>query len=517
MSAIRDAEDGWTILADRLPGSIFWIKDNPLERWDGKRVIIIGAARQGLALARYLTLHGAEVVITDRLTKEELSPAIQPLGDLSIEWVLGSHPIEILENADLVCPSGGVPLALPLIQEAIRRDIPLSNDSQIFLEAAPCPVIGITGSAGKTTTTTLVGRMANAAVELLASRQAQELQFVNLGAAVFSRSPQARIWIGGNIGTPLISSVDRMQSGDLAILELSSFQLELMTRSPQLAAVLNITPNHLDRHSSMTAYWEAKARIIRFQSSEDVTVLGRDDPGAWKLADEVKGRLITFGMIEPPDGVEGTFLKKDGSALAGRFKGLTKEKEMELMPREIVLLRGEHNLANVLAACAIAAAAGLPVEAMRAGVQGFSGVHHRLEYVRTWHGAVWYNDSIATAPERAMAAIRSFDEPLVLLVGGRDKNLPWDDFARLVKERVDHLILFGEAAEIIQAAIKKAGQSQVKVHKCKDLHTAILSAADVAEPGVVVLLSPGGTSYDAFRDFEERGEAFKQWVMELPE
>jgi UDP-N-acetylmuramoylalanine--D-glutamate ligase len=281
--------------------------------------------------------------------------------------------------------------------------------------------------------------------------------------------------------------------------------------------VLNITPNHLDRHSSLAAYWEAKARLVRFQSPEDTAVLGRDDPGAWLLAGETKGSLVTFGIKQLPPGVQGTYLHVDGSALVGRFSSPAGEEEVRLMLRDAISLRGDHNLANVLAACAIAAAAGLPVEAMQAGVQGFSGVPHRLEYVRTWRGTDWYNDSIATAPERAMAAIRSFDEPLVLLAGGRDKNLPWEDFARLVQERLDHLVLFGEAAGIIQAAIDKTGQSRLDVRKCEDLHAAVLAAAEVASPGSVVLFSPGGTSFDAFRDFEERGEAYKRWVMELPE
>jgi UDP-N-acetylmuramoylalanine--D-glutamate ligase len=478
---------------------------------------VVGAARQGQALARFLDRHGAQVVINDRLSRQELAPVVDSLSDLEIDWVLGGHPLDILGGADLVCPSGGVPLTLPLIEEAVRRGIPLSNDSQIFLEAAPCPVIGITGSAGKTTTTTLVGRMANAALDLLQAQEAGELHYLPVGGTVFSRSAHARAWVGGNIGSPLISSLDRMGPDDLAILELSSFQLEIMTRSPQVAAILNITPNHLDRHSSFASYAAAKANILRFQSSGEIAVLGRDDPGAWGLASEVVGRLITFSISQPQDGLPGTFLSSDGSTLMGRYSSAEGEPVIPLLPRELVKLRGEHNLQNVLAACAIAAAAGLPVEAMQAGIEGFSGVPHRLEYVRTWHGADWYNDSIATAPERAMAAIRSFDEPLVLLAGGRDKNLPWADFARLVQTRVDHLILFGEAAGKIQKALEESGPQQVDLWVCGDLRSAVHLAAEIVNPGEVVLLSPGGTSFDAFRDFEERGEAYKRWVMALPE
>jgi UDP-N-acetylmuramoylalanine--D-glutamate ligase len=327
----------------------------------------------------------------------------------------------------------------------------------------------------------------------------------------------AKVWVGGNIGSPLITALDEMQPDDLAIMELSSFQLEIMDRSPQVAGLLNLTPNHLDRHGTMEAYTAAKARILDFQSSQDIAVLGREDTGAWSLKERVRGRLLSFGLQEPPAGQEGTFLR-DGMLFL-RMKGVTGVSETHIMAQSRIRLRGEHNLLNVLAACALAAAAGLPASAMQAGVEGFQGVAHRLEYVRSWGGAEWYNDSIATAPERAMAAIRSFDEPLVLLAGGRDKDLPWEDFAALVRQRVDHLIVFGEATEkIIRAfdAAPETGMTAASLTRCKGLHEAVQAAANIVEPGDVVLLSPGGTSFDEFKDFEERGKCFAHWVNELP-
>ncbi|RPI87199.1 MAG: UDP-N-acetylmuramoyl-L-alanine--D-glutamate ligase [Chloroflexi bacterium] len=469
-----------------------------MAEWRDKRVLIIGAARQGTALARYLASKGARVILNDRRTPEELGSARASLSDLSgsIEWVLGEHPLAILDSADLICPSGGVPLSLPLIVEALRRGIPLSNDSQIFMEEAPCMVVGITGSAGKTTTTTLAGRMAQAAVT----------------SSGLGFHPE-RAWVGGNIGSPLISVVDQMGSSDLAVMELSSFQLELMTVSPQVASILNITPNHLDRHDSMQSYTAAKARILGYQGNGDSAVLGRDDPGAWGLSSAVKGKLYSFGLSPLPEGSEGVYLD-DGHVMLR-----VDNKPIEIMERSHVGLRGEHNLQNTLAACAVCAAAGLPVDAMIAGVEGFTGVSHRLEFVREWKGASWYNDSIATAPERSMAAIRSFDERLVLLAGGRDKNLPWDEFAQLVCRRVGHLVLFGEAAGKILSAVERAceagGAKQPAITKCSGLRQAVVSAAEACAPGDVVLLSPGGTSFDEFRDFEERGEAYRKWVMML--
>ncbi len=453
--------------------------------WSTKRVLIIGAARQGTALASYLVAHGARVVLNDRRDADELATVRQSLDDLSIEWVLGSHPLELLDQVDLVCVSGGVPLTLPLIIEAQNRGLPLSNDSQIFLDAAPCKVIGITGSAGKTTTTSLVGQM------------------------LFETSN--RVWVGGNIGNPLIANLDEMTHDDVVVMELSSFQLELMTCSPDIAAVLNVTPNHLDRHGTMEAYSAAKARILDFQGPGDTAILGHDDPGAWGFADSVRGDLITFGMARPPKGRFGTFLQDDWITLWDR------DSSQKLLPLESVQLRGEHNILNVLAACAIAAAVDTPADAMRAGVEKFTGVAHRLEFVRSWGGADWYNDSIATAPERAIAAIHSFEEPIVLLVGGRDKNLPWADLATVVSQQVDHLVIFGEASDIISRAMDAAENTgcPYTTKVCQGLHEAVQSAAEVVEPGDIVLLAPGGTSFDEFVDFAERGEWFRKWVNEL--
>lgn len=471
--------------------------------WSGQRVVIIGAARQGLALAAYLAKRQAQVVINDRRNAQELDNVRRQFTDQvgapeRIEWVLGGHPTSLLDGTDWLAVSGGVPLNNPLVTTAVERGIPLTNDSQIFLDAAPCRVIGITGSAGKTTTTSLVGEIARAAKQ------------------------PGQVWVGGNIGTPLISSVDAMQAFDLAIMELSSFQLELMHTSPHIAAVLNITPNHLDRHVTMEAYKTAKMHILAHQTDRDIAVLGREDPGANSLTDKVAGRLLTFGIRQPEEDAltwEGTYVS--GNEL--RLQTLRPFADLHLFNRNAIGLRGEHNLMNVLAACAIAAAAELPITAMQTAVENFRGVPHRLEFICTWHGADWYNDSIATAPERSMAAIRAFEEPLVLLAGGRDKDLPWDEFTSLVSQRVDHLVVFGEAAEKILHALQacnlhpeeRGERSPLTVTRCADLHSAVQAAAELVEPGDVVLLSPGGTSFDEFRDFEERGECFSRWVKDL--
>ena len=454
--------------------------------WSGRRVLILGAARQGLALARWLSIHGAQVTLSDSRSADDLRIARESLAEYPIQWALGGHPLTLLDSTDVLCLSGGVPLTLPIVTEAINRGIPLSNDSQIFMEVVPCKTIGITGSAGKTTTTTLVGKMAAAAYG-------------------------GHAYTGGNIGDPLINYVDQMDSKDIAILEISSFQLEQMTISPNIAAILNITPNHLDRHGTMEAYTAAKARLLDFQSSTDVAILGRDDKGAWNLRNRVKGKLLTFSLHELEEGLSGAYYHdgllnlRDGNAY------------LPLILREKIFVRGDHNVLNVLAAFTIGHAAGFPLDAMLEAVEEFRGVEHRQEFVCELHGVRWYNDSMATAPERTIAAIHSFDEPIVLLLGGRDKDLPWEDLIQLANARVDHIVLFGEAAEKIGKTIEQLGPGprRFTVARADGLQAAVQLAAEVAQAGDVVLLSPGGTSFDEFKDFAERGERFRTWVREL--
>ena len=462
-----------------------------MENWSGKKVIVIGAARQGTALSRYLASKGAQVILTDMHSLDDLPANLPDLEKLGIELRLGGHPLELLEGADLVCVSGGVPLTIPFIQAALQRGIPLSNDSQIFLEACPAQVIGITGSSGKTTTTALVGLMAQKYFEM--------------------KQNGHRAWVGGNIGNPLIEQVDQIAEDDLVVLELSSFQLELMTRSPQIAAILNITPNHLDRHGSMQAYIAAKSRILRFQHAGDVAILNRDDPGSWSLAEHLKSDLISFVFQKPDSKQNGTYIYKDAIWLQlGR-------ESLKMLPLEWIQLPGRHNIANVLAACAIAAAASLALPAIQTAIEEFTGIPHRLEFIRNINGADWYNDSIATAPERTMAAIEAFEGPLVLLLGGRDKNLPWDDLAQLIHQRVRAVVLFGEAAGLIEKALGavKKGETLQVISRCNTLEEAVQAAAKLAQPGDTVLLSPGCTSFDAFKDFEERGEYFRKLVNAL--
>jgi UDP-N-acetylmuramoylalanine--D-glutamate ligase len=452
----------------------------------GARVVILGLGRQGTALARWLVRQGAEVTVSDRQPAERLGRFLQALEGLPVRYVLGDHPLSLLEGCDLLCLSGGVPLDIPIVQEAVRRGIPLANDAQLFLERCRGWTAGITGTSGKTTTTALVGAMCQAA--------------------------GFRTWVGGNIGNPLIEFVEEIGPEDRVILELSSFQLEIMTVSPRVAAVLNIAPNHLDRHKTMEAYIAAKQRILDFQDVEDVAVLGYDDPNARSLAAAVRGRLRFFSRER--EVARGAFLR-EGTL----FLRLGSE-AWPICRVEEVRLRGRHNLWNVLAAAAVAGSLGADIGAIREAVLTFSGVPHRLERVREVRGVLYVNDSIATTPERVRVALEAFEEPIVLLAGGRDKGLPWEETAEVIARRVRVLIAFGELGDrIVEAA--RAARARVDgvvlehLERVATLEEAVARAAGLAQPGEVVLLSPGGTSFDAYRDFEERGMHFRQLVEAL--
>ncbi|MFO7321553.1 MAG: UDP-N-acetylmuramoyl-L-alanine--D-glutamate ligase [Chloroflexota bacterium] len=449
----------------------------------GKRVGIIGLARQGKALARWLPTRGASVVAADSKTAEQLK--LNPDDYPGVQFMLGGNIEGFLDGMDLLCLSGGVPLDLPVVQAAVARGIPLSNDAQLFLERCPAPVIGITGSAGKTTTTTLVG-----------------LMMKNAGYTT---------WVGGNIGDVLLDVFDQVQPDHRVVMELSSFQLELATVSPAISAITNLTPNHLDRHGTMEAYVRAKANILLHQRPDDIAVLCRDDAVTYALQDAVVGDLVWFSARDMvPDG---TFLAGQRIVLSGLA---SPDGEPHVIgERGDIPLRGEHNVLNVLAACAIAGSAGVAPDVMMDTVRSFQGVPHRLEVVREVGGVTYINDSIATAPERVVAALRSFDEPIVLLAGGRDKKLDWSQMVALALHKTRHIIAFGEAGSLVAETVRELHGDPAQITQVQTLDEAVKRAAEVAQPGDIVLLSPGGTSYDAFVDFAARGDYFRELVLRL--
>lgn len=445
----------------------------------GRKVTVLGFAREGVDLARFLVEAGAHVQVSDLRGPEELASSIASVEGLPIRFLLGRHPREEVLDAAILFVSPGVPQELDVIQEARRRGIEVSSGTRLFFQLCPAPIVGITGSSGKSTTTALVG-------EIL-------------------REDGRHVLVGGNIGVPLLGRLREITPSSWVVLELSSFQLETLDMSPHVSTITNISPNHLDRHGSMERYVAAKERILLFQKPGDVGVLNADDPGS--KAFRPMAARVEFSMRGR---VHGAYLDGDRMVLDldGRARTVCGVSD--------VLLRGRHNLANVLAACATAGAVGASPESMVRAIRRFRGLDHRLQLVGEIDGVQYYNDSIATSPDRAIAGLLAFDEPVVLIAGGRDKHLPMEEWAAVMCQRVRSLVLIGEATPKILTALQQVrGPSGPTVHTAEDMAHAVKLARQLSRPGDVVLLSPGCTSFDMFRDFAERGEVFARCVRQL--
>ena len=446
-----------------------------------KRVTVLGLGIEGVDLVRYLASHGASVTVSDMRPPEALARRIEELDGLPVRFSLGEHRADDIVTADKVFVSQGVPLTLPVLEQARERGVPISSMTRLFLELCPGPVIGITGSSGKTTTTALVG-------------------------AMFAAAGRRHV-VGGNIGVGILGLLDQITPDTTVVLELSHTQLETAERSPHIACVLNVTPNHLDRYS-WEEYIALKLRILQHQSRDDIAVLNLDDEVACAFGTEAPGQVVWFSARRVPSGSaafvrDGTIVWRQGSV------------ESRVLALEDIPLRGAHNVMNVLAAVAIAGTAGLQFDAIAKAVREFTPVPHRLELVATIDGAAYYNDSIATTPERTLAGLRSFDERIVLLIGGRDKQLPLEEMANEACERCRAVICFGEAASLLEEALREAAtgyDEPPEIEVVDSLADAVAAAQRLAQPGDVVLLAPACTSYDAYQNFEERGEDFRRMV-----
>ncbi|MBI4214193.1 MAG: UDP-N-acetylmuramoyl-L-alanine--D-glutamate ligase [Chloroflexi bacterium] len=457
-----------------------------LRGFRGRTIGIVGLGREGLDLVRFLCGHGAQITVSDSANAPTLALTLDSLRDLPVRYLLGNQLGSDLMNCDEILVSPGVARSAPVVAEPAAAGIPVSSATRLYFELCPGPVLAVTGSSGKTTTTTLIGRMLRAA-----------------GLPTL---------VGGNIGTPMLAQMESATPSTWSVLELSSFQLEDMTQSPRVGAVLNITPNHLDRHVDMEEYIQAKGNLIRFQREDDVAVLNADDPIVCTLPGH--GRAVFFSLQGP---VDGTWLEGNQLVAGGRIPALGGthiDAPGPFLTTTQIPLRGLHNVANVLAASAAALSVGCPVASIAEVVRSFRPVPHRIEIVAEVEGVTYVNDSIATSPERSMAALASFEEPIVLIAGGRDKHLPMEDWARAIGERVRAVVLVGEASGQIRAALKAAA-ARCPVESAGSFAQVVPMARRLARRGDVVLLSPGCTSFDEFRDYEARGEAFRTAVREL--
>jgi UDP-N-acetylmuramoylalanine--D-glutamate ligase len=441
-----------------------------------RAVVVIGAGRSGLACARTLSREGNRVILVDRADSPVIRERVASLPS-SVEVRLGGYPDDVAADALMVCPSPGVPWDAPELEVARAHSVPVRSEMDLVFERCRARICGITGTNGKTTTTALV-------------------------AAIFERAGE-RVHLGGNIGMTMLDRLDGVVDTDWVVLELSSFQLESV-REPRcaIACVLNVTPDHLDRHGDFATYAETKRRLVRF--ALDDAVLGFDDPTTREMATVAHCRVHQFGL-QPgvTDGAtasEGDVVSVEGGVIA------------TLLPVAEIPLFGEHNLRNVLAAVAVARAAGLETSPIAGAVRDFHAVAHRLQTVRDEAGVLWVNDSKATNVESALAALRSFPgRTIVWIGGGKGAGTSIDGLADEVAARARHAILNGASAPEIDAALAQRRFAQRTV--VATLGDAVHAAEAIARPGDVVLFAPGYKSFDQFRDFEQRGEAFAALVV----
>lgn len=444
-----------------------------------KRVLVVGLARSGRAVARRLAREGAIVTVTDLRPPSSFAPVLREMMDQKIGFELGVHREETFLKQDLIVVSPGVPWDTPALEAARQRKILVVPEVEAASWFFDSTLVGITGTNGKTTTTALLGKMLEAS-----------------GYSAF---------VAGNIGIPLISAVDLFSPESIVVTELSSFQLEAIQNfRAHVAVLLNITENHLDRHRTFDAYVSAKAQIFRNQGPEDYAILNADDPTVMSLAPLIASTKVFFSMEQ--DLPEGILLSK------GRILYRVGHLERMLMEAREIRLRGAFNVANVMAASAAACILGADFKAIRSAAREFTGVEHRLEYVRTVRGVEFYNDSKSTSVDAAAKALQTFDKGVHLILGGKDKGAPYSPLWPLLEGRVKGVYLIGEATEKIAADLGGAN-----LRRSVNLETAVHQAFARAIPGDVVLLSPACASFDQFQDFEERGRTFKEVVGRLTE
>ena len=440
----------------------------------GKKVLVLGLARTGRECARFLAQRGASVQVTDVRSEEELKQEMETLAALPIRYFLGGEDPDWLEGVDIIVPSPGVPAENVLLKEGSRRGIKILSEIEFACRFLRAPLVAITGTNGKSTTTTLVGEMLKAS-----------------GGKVF---------VGGNIGTPLIGFV----GGDWewGVVEVSSFQLEWIEEfRPRISVLLNLTEDHLDRYPNFRAYCHAKQRIFEAQAANDIAILSRDDRLVWEMRKRIRARVVSFGFSEVDDGVfvaAREMIWRDGS-------------REEKFPLSRVKIQGVHNVENMMAAIAVAKSAGVSASLIQKVLEEFPGLEHRLEFVREKDGVRYYNDSKGTNVGAVVKSLASFSGPVILLAGGVDKGGDYGILRQEIRQKVRRLVLFGEAQGIIARALGDLTETVI----VENLEAAVDDAFAHARAGEVVLLSPACSSFDMFRNYAERGQVFKSLVQAL--
>lgn len=445
----------------------------------GRTVAVIGIGVSNTPLLRLLLREGIAVTACDRSDRAKLGALAEELEAAGAVLRLGDGYLQDLDQ-DVIFRTPGLRPDVPELEAARARGSVITSEMEVFFQVCSCPIIAVTGSDGKTTTTTIIAELLRAAGHT--------------------------VHVGGNIGHPLLAEAGSIRPTDWAVLELSSFQLMTMTRSPHIAVLTNLAPNHLDVHKSMEEYVWAKENIFRHQQPGDTAIFNLDNAITRELSAHAPGRALYFSRRKEPE--NGVFLR--GDAVISRRDG----HERQIMTTEDIRLPGVHNVENYMAA--IAAVDGLvPDDVIRTLARAFNGVEHRIELVRTWRGVRFYNDSIASSPSRTIAGLRSFKEKVILIAGGYDKHIPFDVLGPEVVEHVKLLILCGATADKIRAAVEQAPGYQPGHPEILDVtpfQRAVETARDRAVPGDVVTLSPACAAFDQFKNFMERGKTFKSIV-----
>lgn len=446
-------------------------------RFQGKHVLVLGLAKSGTAAAKLLLKLGANVTVNDRLPLEENKQA-QQLEEMGAEVICGSHPLQLIhEQIDYVVKNPGIPYSNPLIEKALQQKVPVITEIELASQISEAEIIGITGSNGKTTTTTYLYEMLNGG----------------------KKSPL----IAGNIGDVACEVAEHATEDDVLVTELSSFQLMgVETFKPYIAMILNIVEAHIDYHGSFENYQEAKSRIMENQTFEDYLIYNADDNQVVHIVKSGQAKKIPFSLTQRIE--NGAYLDRDGWLVIFGDRFIHKE-EMSLP--------GEHNIANALAATAAAILAGGSKEQIIHTLKTFSGVKHRLQFVDSFNGRLFYNNSKATNIPATITSLKAFEQPVVLIAGGLDRGVSFDDLIPYFKKRVKAVVTYGETADMIAETAKQAGVT--KVEKTSHLNEAVETAYQCSESGDVILLSPACASWDQFKTFEQRGECFIEAVEKI--
>ncbi|MDR3590085.1 MAG: UDP-N-acetylmuramoyl-L-alanine--D-glutamate ligase [Negativicutes bacterium] len=448
--------------------------------FNGKKMVVLGAGISGIAVAGILQQLGAAVTLSDTKPAENIKHDLAGVAAKGVTLALGNQDEALLVGTDYVVLSPGVSLYAPLVARAQALGITVMSEIEVAYRLCQAPIVAITGTNGKTTTTTLIGEILKAAGR--------------------------EVVVGGNIGLALSQEVKDISPAGVVVAEISSFQLEgVIDFKPHVAAILNLTPDHIDRHRTIETYRDMKERIFAKQTGEDYLVLNYDDPAVRDMAARANSQVVFFSRLKTLE--SGVFVQD------GRITVRWLSDTVDICSVDSIKIKGAHNVENALAACGVAFFAGAKPADMAEVLAAFPGVEHRIEPVATVNGVTYYNDSKATNPESSNKALEAFEGHIILIAGGRDKNTDLGEFMRLIKERVDHLILLGEAAERFNQAALAHGIKNI--HRVNDFAGGVKLAHDLARPPQVVLLSPACASYDMFNNYEERGRVFKDLVRRL--